>query len=370
MRGLDALRRLNPFARRRARDAVGVLPEEAMRRVIDCERGRADRTGREFAVVAFAFPADTEGEGAAARLAAALARRVRRTDAVGWLGADRPGVVLSDTGARGAHALGIETALGFGECGRRVSFAVQVFPAKRAGGAAEDVPGSSRGGNVARRGGIAEFLATRTPRWKRVVDVAVASAGLVVFGPVMLLAALLIKCVSSGPAFFRQTRIGLAGRPFGLLKLRSMRAGNDASVHRRHAAELIRSGEPMEKLASDGRVFALGSFLRRTCIDELPQLVNVLRGEMSLVGPRPCLAYEAAEYACWHARRFDIAPGMTGLWQVSGKNALTFAEMVRLDIAYVRTLSPWLDLKILVKTPFVVLAGILPGHARAEGTLR
>ncbi len=380
---LDALRRLNPFARAARRAAAGVLPEAGLRRVIDRERGRAERTGREFAIVAFALPSGGRRGQAAARLASALARRVRRTDAVGWLGAGslgtgRPGagcdgegigVVLADTGAAGAHALGSETALGLVEAGRPVGFVVHVFPTKGKAGA-ENTPGIQRDGRDARSGGIAEFLATRIPPWKRMVDVALASAALVMLGPVILVAALLIKLVSPGPAFFRQTRIGRAGRPFELLKLRSMTVGSDASVHRRHLAGLIHSGRPMGKLESDSRVFGLGGLLRRGCIDELPQLVNVLRGEMSLVGPRPCLPYEAAEYARWHARRFDVAPGMTGLWQVSGKNALAFAEMVRLDIAYARTLSPWLDVKILLKTPLVVLAGVVPGRGRVEGTPR
>jgi lipopolysaccharide/colanic/teichoic acid biosynthesis glycosyltransferase len=126
----------------------------------------------------------------------------------------------------------------------------------------------------------------------------------------------------------------------------------------------------MEKLSGDKRVFGLGGFLRRTCMDELPQLLNVLRGEMSLVGPRPCLPYEAEAYARWHSRRFDMVPGMTGLWQVSGKNRCSFPEMVRLDVAYARALSPWLDMKILLKTPLTVLAGMLPGFGGAEGDQR
>ena len=183
----------------------------------------------------------------------------------------------------------------------------------------------------------------------------------------MLAIALLIRLVSPGPALFRQVRVGRSGALFTLVKFRTMAAGSDPSAHRRHLDELIRSGRPMTKLEDDPRVFLLGRLLRRTYLDELPQLVNVLRGEMSLVGPRPCLPYEAAVYARWHSRRFDRAPGMTGLWQVSGKNALSFAEMVRLDIAYARRLSPWLDVKILLRTPLVVVAGILARRGGAEG---
>ncbi len=387
----DAIRRLNPFAWRSKALARDVLGPEALRRVMDRERGRAERTGREFSLVAFALPCSEERDRLVPRLARALARRVRRTDAIGRLDAGRLGVVLTDTGASGAHRLADETALRLAEEGRPVDYTVYVFPSKwtsgRPGGGAPgdghpdgprprteedgEGPGEGRaeafaegnGQGPSRDGRIEGFLAVRMPLWKRATDIVVAGVALVLLSPVMLLAALLIKLVSPGPVVFRQVRVGLAGRPFTFLKFRSMSAGNDASVHRRHLADLIHSESPMEKLGGDGRVFPLGRLLRRTCVDELPQLVNVLRGEMSLVGPRPCLPYEAEEYARWHSRRFDLAPGMTGLWQVSGKNLLSFPEMVRLDIAYARMLSPWLDMKILLKTPLTVVAGLLPRRA-------
>jgi len=397
----EALRWVNPFPGEGARPGRGVLPAATLRRVMDRERARAERTGREFSLVAFDLRAARDGnkdgdergtrgqrERLVARVAGALSRRVRRTDAVGWLDGNRLGVVLSDTAAGGARSLAKETAALLGEAGRPPRYTVYGFPPKwrvpgrggsgrgesgggRAAAEGEGDPGG--GGGVGRDEGgptderLEPLLASRIPFWKRAVDVVVACAALIVLGPLILVSALLIKLFSPGPALFRQTRIGLGGRPFELLKLRSMRAGSDAGVHRRHLSALIGSDAPMEKLQRDPRVFALGSLLRRTCIDELPQLVNVLRGEMSLVGPRPCLPYEAEEYARWHARRFDIAPGMTGLWQVSGKNSLTFAKMVRLDIAYARTLSPWLDLTILLKTPLAVLAGILPGRGGGKG---
>jgi len=397
----EALRWLNPFSGDGAHPGRGVLPAAALRRVMDRERARAERSGREFSLVAFGLPVAEEYEGEegetrerfVARLARILSRRVRRTDAVGWLDGNRLGVVLSDTAAAGAHSLADETVALLAEADRRPSYTVYVFPPKwhvprsgggEGGGRARGGGGSESGaaGRESDRGGgggvergecgptderLEPLLAARIPLWKRAVDVVVAGAALIVLGPLILLSALLIKLFSPGPALFRQTRIGLGGRPFELLKLRSMRAGSDAGVHRQHLSGLIGSDVPMEKLEGDRRVFFLGNLLRRTCIDELPQLVNVLRGEMSLVGPRPCLPYEAEEYARWHSRRFDIAPGMTGLWQVSGKNSLTFAKMVRLDIAYARTLSPWLDLKILLKTPLTVLAGILPGRRGAKG---
>jgi lipopolysaccharide/colanic/teichoic acid biosynthesis glycosyltransferase len=131
-----------------------------------------------------------------------------------------------------------------------------------------------------------------------------------------------------------------------------MRADNDSGCHEAHLKELIRSDRPMEKLDTgrDPRIIPGGRVLRKMCIDELPQLVNVLRGEMSLVGPRPCLPYEAEDYLRWHSHRFDVLPGLTGLWQVSGKNRLSFKQMIRLDIAYCQRMSPWLDLTIMLRT--------------------
>jgi lipopolysaccharide/colanic/teichoic acid biosynthesis glycosyltransferase len=353
--------------------------------VIDRERGRAERTGGEFSVVAFALPGGDDRPRVLARLSRALARRVRRTDAVGWLDADRLGVVLAATGAAGAQGLADKTALRLAEQGWPVAYTLYVFPSKWSVPGRGDVggEGGAKAGPEGRADAFAEggagapgeerlepLLAARVPFWKRATDVIVSAAALVALSPLLLLAAALIKLVSPGGALFRQTRIGRGGRPFVLLKLRSMAAGSDPGVHRRHLAGLIGSDRPMSKLAGDGRVFWLGRLLRRTCVDELPQLVNVLRGEMSLVGPRPCLPYEAEEYARWHSRRFDLAPGMTGLWQVSGKNRLSFPEMVRLDIAYARMLSPWLDMKILLKTPLAVLAGLLPRRRGAEGSPR
>jgi len=136
--------------------------------------------------------------------------------------------------------------------------------------------------------------------------------------------------------FFKQERIGYKGRSFDFLKFRTMKADSGTRVHEKHLKTLINNDIQMDKLdgENDPRIIPFGKFLRQSCLDELPQLINVLRGDMSLVGPRPCLAYEAQEYNLWHTKRFDIKPGMTGSWQVNGKNRTTFKEMIRLDINY------------------------------------
>jgi len=198
------------------------------------------------------------------------------------------------------------------------------------------------------------------PRWKRLLDICCILGMIPILLPMMVLTAIAIKIVSSGPVFYRQQRVGHFGRPFVCWKFRTMRMNADPGVHQRHLNQLITSELPMTKmdLLGDPRLIPLGSLLRATGLDELPQLFNVLRGEMSLVGPRPCLPYEYEMYLPWQKQRFDTLPGLTGLWQVSGKNNTTFNEMVRLDISYARNKSLWLDLKIMSKTAYALIVQV------------
>ncbi|HRI12694.1 MAG TPA: sugar transferase [Verrucomicrobiota bacterium] len=197
------------------------------------------------------------------------------------------------------------------------------------------------------------------PRWKRVLDVGIIILAAVLVAPVMAVIAIIIRIVSPGPIFFRQSRIGYAGKEFSLLKFRTMQADADSHAHHRHLKQLMQSETPMTKLdAHDPRVIPGGRLLRATGLDELPQLFNVFRGEMSLVGPRPCTPYEYAHYDPGQRRRFASLPGLTGLWQVSGKNRTTFQEMIRLDVRYIETSSIWLDFKILLKTPLAIVVQV------------
>lgn len=194
--------------------------------------------------------------------------------------------------------------------------------------------------------------ASALPLWKRALDLSLlmfALPGLLVIGGLI---ALIIKLGSPGPVLFRQKRVGYQGKEFVCFKFRTMVVNAETESHRRHTQELIRSQVRMVKLdeRKDPRLVPLGSLLRSCGLDELPQLLNVLRGEMSLVGPRPCIRYECEAYEPWHWQRFEAVPGLTGLWQVSGKNRTTFQQMVELDIEYSRRLSLWLDLKIIFKT--------------------
>ena len=202
---------------------------------------------------------------------------------------------------------------------------------------------------------------------KRIIDIAGATAMLIVFAPVMLMVAILIKCTSSGPVLFRQKRLGLHGRVFTFLKFRSMHHNSEDRLHQDFMKKLIggdtaninhgTNADPFYKMKNDPRITPIGRFIRRTSIDELPQLLNVLKGDMSLIGPRPPIPYEAREYKIWHHRRLmQVKPGITGLWQVSGRSRTTFSEMVRLDIHYARNWSLMMDFKILFKTVRSVLA--------------
>lgn len=176
--------------------------------------------------------------------------------------------------------------------------------------------------------------------------------------PLAAVIALIIKVVSRGPVLFKQDRIGFLGKPFICFKFRTMRVDASTSAHQGYFKKLMHSNEPMTKMDAmgDPRLIRLGTFLRASGLDELPQLLNVLRGEMSLVGPRPCTPFEYSNYLPWQKQRFNTVPGLTGLWQVSGKNKTTFNEMIQLDIDYGQRKSPWLDIKIMLKTFPVVLA--------------
>jgi lipopolysaccharide/colanic/teichoic acid biosynthesis glycosyltransferase len=201
---------------------------------------------------------------------------------------------------------------------------------------------------------------------KRVIDLLASSLALIFLSWFFAAIVLLIKATSKGPALFRQTRIGQHGKPFTFLKFRSMYVGNDATIHKEYVARLIagktetpaQGKQEVFKIVNDPRVTPIGRILRKTSLDELPQLINVLNGEMSLIGPRPPVPYEFECYDLWHRRRvLEVKPGITGLWQVRGRSRTSFDDMVRLDLHYTRNWSLWLDLKILLDTPKAVLSG-------------
>jgi lipopolysaccharide/colanic/teichoic acid biosynthesis glycosyltransferase len=206
------------------------------------------------------------------------------------------------------------------------------------------------------------------PRWlavlRRAVDIVFALGLIVFFSPILIAVAIAVRLDSRGPALFRQRRVGYGEGEFTLFKFRSMRLDADPRGHQQYVTALIKGadtiaangGDTLYKLAVDNRITAVGRFIRRWSLDELPQFFNVLLGDMTLVGPRPSIPYEVDEYPTWYLQRFSVKPGLTGLWQVSGRSERSYEEMVRLDVQYTERRSVALDLSILFKTPWTVLS--------------
>jgi lipopolysaccharide/colanic/teichoic acid biosynthesis glycosyltransferase len=313
-----------------------------------------------------------------------LRDRVRSTDEIGWFDDNRIGVLLPYTSRDGAQKFIDDIRRGTDTNALLQKYNIYSYPSHWH---SDDSDGNS-GTPIMRReqssGDQLHFkdirgnwdatgtetctllrskpLGGKLPIWKRLIDIAGALFGLAIASPFLLIHTIILKTVSPGPVFFRQQRIGYMGRPFKMWKLRTMDVDVDTSIHRRHVSQLINgsnkmdSERPMAKLDNNPHIIPGGTILRKLCLDEVPQLINVLRGEMSLVGPRPSLQYEVEEFLKWQQKRFDAVPGMTGLWQVSGKNKLSFSKMIRLDIQYSRQKSLWLDLIILLKTPLAIVS--------------
>jgi lipopolysaccharide/colanic/teichoic acid biosynthesis glycosyltransferase len=203
------------------------------------------------------------------------------------------------------------------------------------------------------------------PSWKRILDIICVVLSLPIWLSIMIIIAVWIKLVSSGPILFRQERIGFRGKPFVMLKFRTMKPNAETLSHESYLDQLIQADRPMTKLDASGdpRIIRGGRLLRAMGLDELPQLFNVLQGEMSLVGPRPCTPHEFRRYEAWQLERANAAPGLTGYWQVNGKNKTTFSEMVHLDIFYSRNMSLLLDLTIILRTVPAILGQLLEARA-------
>ena len=342
-------------------DPAGFHSSETMIQIINRERARVDRRGGRLVLVLFDLHPGDEATGEL--LIWATLRRKRETDEAGWLGESGVALALPDTNSRGAQAV----IQDIGKMVRApISYRIYSYPTEDSGENGDRRPATTTRGRESKMQSqevldLQSLLQQKVPSWKRTVDVIASLSGLLLTSPLFAAIALYIKIVSPGPAFYRQERLGKGRRRFQLLKFRSMHPDADSSVHKQHLAGLLESDVPMTKLdcSNDCRIIPLGNLLRWSCLDELPQLINVLRGDMSLVGPRPCLPYEAERYLLWQTRRFDTLPGITGLWQVSGKNRLTFKQMIRLDIRYGRHPSLWQDIRIMLRTPSTMLGLVI-----------
>lgn len=353
-----------------------VLVEEVFRRMISLERKRSERTQRPFVLLLMdtGHTQPTEENGRILLdILSALETATRETDVMGWYEQNSAvgvmfteitlenNLILSTILARISDVLRHRLT---NEQFSQIKFSFHLFPEEW------DPNNSERQSNPTLYPDLHKRdAANRLDRaMKRGMDIFGSLLLLALLSPVFLVIGVAIKLTSRGPILFRQRRIGEHGTPFTFLKFRSMYVNNDASQHKEYVRQLIAgqaakqptnsSGEGIFKLTNDPRITPVGNFLRRTSLDELPQFLNVLRGEMSLVGPRPPVPYEVEAYATWHRRRLlEAKPGITGLWQVQGRSRVGFDDMVRLDLRYARSCSPWLDLKILVQTPKAVIAG-------------
>jgi lipopolysaccharide/colanic/teichoic acid biosynthesis glycosyltransferase len=348
-----------------------ILSEELFREVVIKERKRADRSNRPVALLLVAVNDRMAAKSAAIWLPVieALTEFSCETDVLGWFESHTVlGLILSENRAFDGDANALDRRVRRALAGRldprtpvRFSIRLHVHPQPRrvqeeGGWPVRDFPMVHSRQD---RGTIYEVI-------KRGLDIIGSLSLLVVLSPLFLLIAALVKAGSRGPVFFRQVRVGRLMQPFTILKFRTMYCNVDTAVHQAFVTQFINgSCQPEDaarpklfKLTNDTRISPIGHFLRKTSLDELPQFWNVLRGEMSLVGPRPPLPYELEQYKPWHCRRvLEAKPGITGLWQVSGRSRTTFDDMVRLDLRYAKTCSFWTDLKILLATPGAVIAG-------------
>jgi lipopolysaccharide/colanic/teichoic acid biosynthesis glycosyltransferase len=350
------------------------------------ERGRADRNGNIFSLIIFRMANLPPGISVQRRLLVSLGSRLRDIDEYGWYDDRHLGAIIPYASGKNAQRIAESICRDLSLPATNETFIVYTYPeswfsdqlsdlslnpvpvvqpeslvSTTPAGSPVGCPSNGVGVKTEEMGHNA-FLYRPLPIWKRTLDLAVSLTTLILLSPLFLFAMVLIKLVSPGPVLFKQERIGYMRRAFTLFKFRTMEVGTDTYAHAQHMRKLIvkdSESRPLSKLESSPHIIRYGRLLRASCIDELPQFFNVLRGEMSLVGPRPCLAYEADEYQRWHVRRFDSVPGMTGLWQVMGKNRTTFKEMIRFDISYTQNLSLWLDLKILFLTPVAIVRQII-----------
>jgi exopolysaccharide biosynthesis polyprenyl glycosylphosphotransferase len=360
-----ALSRVVSPIRRSAAGRPEASPGPCFLKELRRERLRADRSRTPLSIAIFSFENknDELRDNQAQQFLNFLHTTIRDTDVVGQLGGSRIGLLLIDTDAKGRKSYIKKLIDGYGEL--PVSVVTATYPNQIFDNLADEHQDCPEP--------CPFFLDADQPEHpgyvsKRLVDIIGASVAILIFSPLMLLTLIAIKATSPGPVIFRQMRLGRNGRPFVFYKFRSMAWMADDRVHRDYVTSLIKGNAqainqgdaamPLYKLKADPRVTSVGRIIRKTSIDELPQLFNVLKGDMSLVGPRPPLPYEAENYQSWHLRRiFGIKPGITGLWQVEGRCRTTFDDMVRLDLEYIDNCSLMLDLRILFRTVKVVLHG-------------
>jgi lipopolysaccharide/colanic/teichoic acid biosynthesis glycosyltransferase len=350
------------------------LAEQVFLPMLAQERKRSERSGKPFILLLLKgndlFLGD-KGNEVISRISSVIRTATRETDVLGWYQSGEVlGVIFTEVGELTDGSVEIiltrvTTALSDHldrEELDRVSITCHVYPEQAVSS------GDSKNLKLFYPESKSKKPGRRFERFlKRSVDIVGSLFAILMLAPVFAVVALIVRLTSEGPILFRQKRVGRFGESFTFLKFRSMYMNNDASAHQEYVKNLI-SGKAEKqdtpgnvkvfKITNDPRITPIGRFIRKTSLDELPQFFNVLRGDMSLVGPRPPVPYEYECYDIWHRKRvFEVKPGITGLWQVTGRSRTTFDEMVRLDLKYVRNWSFWLDIKILLRTPWVMVSG-------------
>lgn len=354
-----------------------LLNEDAFVSMLYLERRRAERASDRFVLVLVDVAKNLSGftgkDRMIQKLTKSLTEATRETDVIGWYVENSLiGIIGTELGEASNEVIQqrflerlrhiFEMKMGW-EKSSTISVSFHFFPEESGKGSGDHTANIRLYPEMRKR-----ETARRIPlAVKRCIDVIGSAAALLLFSPVFAIVAAAIKLTSKGPVLFRQERLGQHGTPFTVLKFRSMRTDCDTKIHQQYVEQFIAGRadgnssaveKPVYKIQRDPRITSIGRFIRKTSLDELPQFWNVLRGDMSLVGPRPSLAYEYRAYELWHRRRvLEIKPGITGLWQVEGRSRTRFDEMVRLDLKYARVWSVWLDLRILAQTPAAVIQG-------------
>ena len=353
-----------------------LLSEDAFVSMLYLERRRAERADNRFVLVLVDVARNVIGfakDRTIQKLTKALTEATRETDIIGWYVENNLiGIIGTELGEASNEQIQerfldrlrniFEAKMGW-EKSSSISVSFHFFPEESEKNSGDHTANIKLYPEMQKRETTRRFSLAI----KRAIDVVGSAAALFFFSPIFAAVAVAIKFSSKGPVLFKQERLGQHGKTFTVLKFRSMRTDCDAKIHQKYVEQFIAgqvdgksdgSEKPVYKIQKDPRITPVGNFIRKTSLDELPQFWNVLRGDMSLVGPRPSLAYEYKAYELWHRRRvLEIKPGITGLWQVEGRSRTRFDDMVRLDLQYARAWSVWLDLRILAQTPAAVIQG-------------
>lgn len=336
-----------------------VLSARTFEVFLERERSLADRGARRFSLLELrqrsGEPEGRPSGSALEELAGSLRRRLRSTDLVARADARRVEILLTDTEPAGAHSVALWVRQAAARLGLELELTTYVYPCAAEPGAPREPAlelGPSQPAPVV---DLWPLLEIPTPLWKRGLDVAVSASALLCLLPLFALIAVAIRLDSPGPVIFRQQRAGRGGRAFAFYKFRSMTA--DAEARRAELAALNEQDGPVFKIRADPRITRVGRWLRRSSIDELPQLWNVLKGDISLVGPRSPTLDEVSQYEPWQRRRLCVTGGITCTWQVSGRSQIPFREWMRLDLRYVACRNLWLDLRLLARTLPAVISG-------------